>query len=55
MSLVGILTERNNENYISQELKKKNLILKDVFYAFYKKNKIYIVRKEETKRENLNG
>ena len=41
-----------NKEWLEGELKKKNLILKDVFYAFYKKNKIYIVRKEETKKES---
>ena len=32
MSLVGILTERNNENYISQELKKKNFKQEQIFF-----------------------
>lgn len=34
--------------WLEQELEKKKLNVKDVFYAFYRKNKIYIVKKEET-------
>lgn len=34
--------------WLELELKKNNLELKDVFYAFYKKNQIYIVKKSET-------
>ena len=34
--------------WLQQELTKKKLNLKDVFYAFYKKGKIYLVKKDET-------
>ena len=34
--------------WLELELKKKNLDVKNVFYAFYKNNKIYIVKKSET-------
>lgn len=34
--------------WLENELKNKNLQLKDVFYAFYKKDKIYLVKKNET-------
>lgn len=34
--------------WLEQELEKKKLNIKDIFYAFYRKNKIYIVKKEET-------
>lgn len=34
--------------WLERELEAKNLKLKDVFYAFYKKNKIYLVKKSET-------
>ncbi len=34
--------------WLEQELKKKKLALKDVFYAFYRSGKIYLVKKSET-------
>lgn len=34
--------------WLEQELKNKNLEVKDVFYAFYKQKKIYLVKKSET-------
>ena len=33
--------------WLQEELDKKNLQAKDVFYAFYKKNKIYLIRRNE--------
>ena len=33
--------------WLEEELAKKNLGVKDVFYAFYKKKKIYIIKKSE--------
>lgn len=38
--------------WLNMELDKKNLNLKDVFYAFYKGSKIYIVKKSETIKKN---
>lgn len=35
-------------SWLELELNKKNLNLKDVFYAFYKQGKIYLVKKSET-------
>lgn len=35
--------------WIEHELSKKKLSVKDVFYAFYKKDKIYLVKKSEVK------
>lgn len=34
--------------WLEQELAKKKLKPKDVFYAFYRKNKIYIIKQSET-------
>ena len=36
------------KGWLELELKKKNLDVKNVFYAFYKNKKIYIVKREET-------
>ncbi len=36
-------------SWLELELNKKNLKLKEVFYAFYKDKKIFLVKKEETK------
>jgi len=36
------------KTWLERELKNKNLDAKDVFYAFYKKNQIYLVKKNET-------
>lgn len=38
---------KRNKNWLELELKKNNLMIKDIFYAFYKGNKIYIIRKNE--------
>ena len=37
-----------NTIWLENELKKKKLKLKDVFYAFYKGGKIYLVKRDET-------
>ena len=37
-----------NKIWLENELKKKKLKLKDVFYAFYKGGKIYLVKRDET-------
>ena len=34
--------------WLLNELKNKNLEVRDVFYAFYRKDKIYIVKRSET-------
>ena len=36
-----------DENWVYDILKKKNLELENVFYAFHTKNKTYIIKKEE--------
>ena len=36
---------KKNKSWLEQELAKKNLTIKDVFYAFKKKNKIFLIRK----------
>ena len=36
-----------NKNWILDVLKKKKIQLKDVFYAFYKKDEIYIIKKDD--------
>ena len=38
-----------NENWLRREIVKKNLVIEDVFYAFYKlhPNRIYLIRKSE--------
>ncbi len=36
---------RKSREWLLLELKKKNLNLKDIFYAFYRNNKIYLVKK----------
>lgn len=35
------------KEWVIEELKKKNLSIKDIFYAFYKNKKIYIIKKSE--------
>ena len=37
-----------NKIWLENELKKKKLKVKDVFYAFYKGGKIYLVKRDET-------
>ena len=39
-----------NKSWLEVELKKKNLEIKDIFYAFYRKKKIYLVKKEKLKK-----
>ena len=34
--------------WLERELEKKKLNVKDVFYAFYKGGKIYLVKRDET-------
>ena len=40
---------KKNEEWLRQELDSANLTPKDIFYAFYKKNKIFIIKKTEVK------
>ena len=40
---------RKSEEWLRQELDSTNLTPKDIFYAFYKKNKIYIIKKTKVK------
>ena len=37
------------ETWLKSELKNKNLTYEDIFYAFYKNKKIYIIKKTEVK------
>lgn len=39
---------RKTRSWLELELKQKKIEAKDVFYAFYKKGKIYLVKKNET-------
>ncbi len=47
----GVLQEkalnyiRKDKKWLETELSKKNLTIKDVFYAFKKKTKIYLIKK----------
>ena len=38
---------KRDKYWLERELAKKNLELKDVFYAFYRKKKIFLIRKSE--------
>ena len=38
---------KKNEKWLKQVLKKQNLKLQDVFYAFYTKNKTFIIKKSD--------
>ena len=40
---------KKTEDWLIDELADKNLTPKDIFYAFYKKNKIFIIKKTEVK------
>ncbi len=40
---------KKTEDWLMDELANKNLTPKDIFYAFYKKNKIFIIKKTEVK------
>ena len=43
-----VLKEINkNEKWLKQVLEKQNLNLEDVFYAFYTKNKTFIIKKSD--------
>ena len=44
----NVLKDMNkNINWVQNILKKKNINIEEVFYAFYTKNKTYIIKKEE--------
>ena len=36
-----------SNDWLKNELVKKRILLNDVFYAFYKNQKIYIIKKDE--------
>ena len=38
---------KKTPEWVTQELSKKDLSIKDIFYAFYKNNKIFIVKKSD--------
>ena len=38
---------KKDKFWLEEELAKKNLELNDVFYAFYRKKKIFLIRKSE--------
>ena len=38
---------RKTKDWVESELAKKNLSVKDIFYAFYKNKKIYIIKKSD--------
>lgn len=40
---------KKTEDWLNEELSSKNLSSKDIFYAFYKNKKIYIIKKTEVK------
>ena len=40
---------RKDEEWLYEELEQKNLKPKDIFYAFYKNKKVYIIKKTEVK------
>ncbi len=45
---LNVLKDMNkDEKWVNDILKKKNLKLENVFYAFYTKNKTYIIKKED--------
>lgn len=46
---VSTLNEiKKNKLWLIRELNKKNIHIKEIFYAFYKKHKIFIIKKVET-------
>lgn len=48
-----VLRDMNkNETWVYNILKKKNMNIEDVFYAFYTKNKTYIIKKEEMNQKH---
>ncbi len=38
---------KKTEDWVVDELAKKNLLIKDIFYAFYKNKKIFIIKKND--------
>ena len=40
---------RKDENWLSEKLKEENYELKDIFYGFYQKNKLFLIKKENIK------
>lgn len=40
-----------NETWLEQALNSKNLTIKDIFYCFYKKKKLYIIKRSELKEK----
>ncbi len=38
---------QKEKSWLVQSLKQKNLVVSDIFYAFYKNKKIYIIKKDE--------
>ena len=45
-----VLKDMNkDETWVNKILKKNNIELENVFYAFYTKNKTYIIKKNEVK------
>ena len=40
---------KKTEDWLNEELSSKNLSSKDIFYAFYKNKKIYIIKKTDVK------
>ena len=48
VSIINQLVDVNNSHsLLKKELSLKNLSSKDIFYAFLKKNKIYVIRKSD--------
>ena len=46
----GILIQINKtDKWLKQELEKENIILENIFYAFYKDNKLFIIEKDKIK------
>ena len=49
---LNVLKDMNkDEKWVYDILKKKNIELKNIFYAFYTKNKTYIIKKEELEKK----
>ena len=40
---------KKNKNWLQYTLSKKNLTIEDVFYCFYKKNKLFIIKRNDLK------
>ena len=41
---------KKNVSWLEQKLNTKNLDIKDIFYCFYKKNKLFIIKRSEVRR-----